>query len=128
VFEKAPPAHADRPIEYALDLTQPGTPMKWSHKPKPSAAAQSVSCCDVVNRGAAYAKGKIVYSTLDNHTVAKDGGGHLAARGLEDLGWHCLGLDLLRSGAQRLPLCTGPHHGRTVIVDAICARDDVKGR
>jgi glucose dehydrogenase len=40
-------------ILYALDLTQPGAPMKWSYKPKPTAAAQGVACCDVVNRGAA---------------------------------------------------------------------------
>jgi lanthanide-dependent methanol dehydrogenase len=35
-------------------------------------AAQGVACCDVVNRGAAYADGKIFYNTLDNHTVAVD--------------------------------------------------------
>jgi glucose dehydrogenase len=56
----------------ALDLTQPGVPLKWSYKPKPTAAAQGVAWCDVVNRGAAYAKGKIFYNTLDNHTVAID--------------------------------------------------------
>jgi lanthanide-dependent methanol dehydrogenase len=59
-------------ILYALDLTQPGAPMKSSYKPKPTAAAQGVACCDVVNRGAAYAKGKIFCNTLDNHTVAVD--------------------------------------------------------
>jgi PQQ-dependent dehydrogenase (methanol/ethanol family) len=57
-------------ILYALDLTQPGTPMRWSYKPKPVASAQGVACCDVVNRGAAYANGKIFYNTLDAHTVA----------------------------------------------------------
>jgi lanthanide-dependent methanol dehydrogenase len=31
-----------------------------------------MACCDVVNRGAAYADGKIFYNTLDNHTVAVD--------------------------------------------------------
>jgi len=59
-------------ILYALDLTQPGAPLKWSYQPKPTAAAQGVACCDVVNRGAAYAKGKIFYNTLDNHTIAID--------------------------------------------------------
>ncbi len=44
--------------------------MKWSYKPKPVASAQGVACCDVVNRGAAYAHGKIFYNTLDAHTVA----------------------------------------------------------
>ena len=59
-------------ILYALDLTKPGAPMKWIYRPGPIAAAQGVACCDVVNRGAAYADGKIVYNTLDNHTVAVD--------------------------------------------------------
>jgi len=38
---------------FALDLTQPGAPLKWSYKPKPLAAAQGVACCDVVNRRSA---------------------------------------------------------------------------
>jgi alcohol dehydrogenase (cytochrome c) len=59
-------------ILYALDLTKPGAPMKWIYRPGPIAAAQGVACCDVVNRGAAYADGKIVYNTLDNQTVAVD--------------------------------------------------------
>jgi lanthanide-dependent methanol dehydrogenase len=59
-------------ILYALDLTKPGAPMKWMYKPGPIAAAQGVACCDVVNRGASYADGKIVYNTLDNQTVAVD--------------------------------------------------------
>jgi PQQ-dependent dehydrogenase (methanol/ethanol family) len=57
---------------YAFDLTQPGAPAKWSFKPSPSAAAQGVACCDVVNRGAAFAGGRIFYNTLDDHTVAVD--------------------------------------------------------
>ncbi len=57
---------------YALDLTQPGLPVKWTYKPKPMAAAQGVACCDVVNRGVVYADGKIILNTLDNHTIAVD--------------------------------------------------------
>jgi PQQ-dependent dehydrogenase (methanol/ethanol family) len=57
---------------YALDLTKPGAPVKWVYKPKPLAASQGVACCDTVNRGAAYADGKIFYNTLDNHTVGVD--------------------------------------------------------
>jgi lanthanide-dependent methanol dehydrogenase len=57
---------------FALDLTQPGAPMKWRHQPKPAAAAQGVACCDFVNRGAAYADGRIFFNTLDAHTVALD--------------------------------------------------------
>ena len=57
---------------YALDLAQRGAPMKWMYKPRPLAASQGVACCDVVNRGAAYADGKVIFNTLDNHTVAVD--------------------------------------------------------
>ena len=46
--------------------------MRWSYEPKPDRAAKGVACCDVVNRGAAYFDGKIIYNTLDNHTVAVD--------------------------------------------------------
>ncbi|HWL69896.1 MAG TPA: methanol/ethanol family PQQ-dependent dehydrogenase [Geminicoccus sp.] len=59
-------------ILYALDLTKPGAPMKWRYEPKPAAAAQGVACCDVVNRGPAYAGGRIFYTTLDGHVVAVD--------------------------------------------------------
>jgi lanthanide-dependent methanol dehydrogenase len=57
---------------YALDLAKPGAPTKWKYDPKPAASAQGVACCDVVNRGAAYANGRIFYNTLDNYTVAVD--------------------------------------------------------
>jgi glucose dehydrogenase len=57
-------------VLYALDLTQPGAPVKWSYEPKPLSAARGVACCDVVNRGAAYANGTVFYNTLDNRTVA----------------------------------------------------------
>ena len=59
-------------ILFALDLSQPGAPMKWRYHPQPAAAAQGVACCDVVNRGGVYADGKIIYNTLDAHTVAVD--------------------------------------------------------
>jgi alcohol dehydrogenase (cytochrome c) len=57
---------------YALDLTKPGAPMKWVYKPNPSPSSQGVACCDVVNRGATYYNGKIIYNTLDVQTVAVD--------------------------------------------------------
>src|SRR5688572_5176659 len=59
-------------ILYALDLTQPGAPTRWTYRPEPLSAAQGVACCDVVNRGPAYADGRIFYNTLDAHTVAVD--------------------------------------------------------
>ena len=57
---------------YAIDLAQPGGQLKWVYKPHPARASQGVACCDVVNRGAAYADGKVVFNTLDAHTVAVD--------------------------------------------------------
>lgn len=59
-------------ILYALDLAQPGAPMKWKFEPKPEPASQGVACCDVVNRGAAFANGRIYFNTLDGHTIAVD--------------------------------------------------------
>lgn len=57
---------------YALDLTKPGAPVKWTYDPHVSRTAQGVACCDVVNRGAAYYNGRIYYNTLDVQTVAVD--------------------------------------------------------
>jgi PQQ-dependent dehydrogenase (methanol/ethanol family) len=59
-------------ILYALDLSQPGAPLKWKYEPHPSSASQGVACCDVVNRGAVYYDGKLIYNTLDAQTVAVD--------------------------------------------------------
>ena len=56
----------------ALDLTKPGFPMKWKYEPRPNPQAQGVACCDVVNRGASYADGKIFYVCLDDTAVAVD--------------------------------------------------------
>lgn len=57
---------------YALDLSRPGANVKWKFDPKPSASAQGVACCDVVNRGAAFADGRVFFNTLDNQTIAVD--------------------------------------------------------
>ncbi|MFL5494244.1 MAG: methanol/ethanol family PQQ-dependent dehydrogenase [Gemmatimonadales bacterium] len=57
---------------YALDLTQPGAPLKWTYKPNPASASQGVACCDLVNRGASYYDGKIIYNALDAETIAVD--------------------------------------------------------
>src|SRR5690349_21200683 len=56
---------------YALDLTKGGA-LKWSHTPAPDPWAEGVACCDVVNRGWAYAGGKLVYNLLDDRTIALD--------------------------------------------------------
>lgn len=57
---------------YALDLSRGGA-LKWKYEPGTSRAARGVACCDVVNRGAAYADGRVFFNTLDVHTVAVDG-------------------------------------------------------
>lgn len=44
----------------------------WEFKPKVDEYARGVSCCDVVNRGAAYVNGKVIYATLDDTVVAVD--------------------------------------------------------
>src|SRR5690606_4971334 len=58
-------------VMYALDLENPGR-AKWKYEPHPDPSALGVACCDWVNRGAAYADGRVFYNTLDNHTVALD--------------------------------------------------------
>jgi lanthanide-dependent methanol dehydrogenase len=59
-------------IVYALDLTKPGAPLKWSFAPKPAPASQGVACCDVVNRGGTVDGGKYIFNTLDGQTIAVD--------------------------------------------------------
>ncbi|UWZ86679.1 PQQ-dependent dehydrogenase, methanol/ethanol family [Occallatibacter riparius] len=56
----------------AYDLSQPNFPLKWKYEPHPDVASQGIACCDVVNRGASYADGKIIYALLDAHVVAVD--------------------------------------------------------
>jgi PQQ-dependent dehydrogenase (methanol/ethanol family) len=57
---------------YALDLTKPGAPLKWKFAPKPAPASQGLACCDVVNRGGTYDKGKFIFDTLDGQVIALD--------------------------------------------------------
>ena len=57
---------------YALDLSKPGAPTKWKYSPNPAPASQGVACCDVVNRGAVFANGKVFINTLDGYTAAVD--------------------------------------------------------
>jgi len=59
-------------VAYALDLERPGAPLRWKYRPENSQRAVGEACCDVVNRGAAYADGTLYYNLLDGHTVAVD--------------------------------------------------------
>jgi PQQ-dependent dehydrogenase (methanol/ethanol family) len=61
-------------VLYAFDLSKEGYPLRWKYRPDVSSDAIGVSCCDVVNRGAVYADGRIIYNLLDGHTVAVDAG------------------------------------------------------
>ena len=56
---------------FALDLTRQGA-LVWQYDPKPEAAARGVACCDVVNRGAVYWNGSIIFNTLDGRTISLD--------------------------------------------------------
>jgi len=59
-------------VVYAFDLSKEGYPLKWKYRPFVNPSSIGIACCDVVNRGATYADGKIVYNLLDGQTVALD--------------------------------------------------------
>jgi PQQ-dependent dehydrogenase (methanol/ethanol family) len=59
-------------VLYAFDLSREGYPLKWKYRPAVSPNAIGISCCDVINRGAFYVDGKVIYNLLDGHTVAVD--------------------------------------------------------
>jgi len=59
-------------LVYALDLAQPGAPVKWKFSPNPVSSSQGVACCDLVNRGAIWSNGRLFFNTLDNQTFALD--------------------------------------------------------
>ena len=56
----------------AIDLKDLHGAIKWRFHPNPDPTAVGKACCDVVNRGAVYAAGKIIYNLLDAHTIAVD--------------------------------------------------------
>ena len=56
---------------FALDLANGGR-LRWTFNPNANPFARDKACCDIVNRGAAFADGKIIYNVLDNTTVAVD--------------------------------------------------------
>lgn len=55
----------------ALDLANHGA-VKWKYRPPYLASAPGVSCCGHINRGPAYADGRVFYATLDNQVIAVD--------------------------------------------------------
>lgn len=56
---------------YAIDLDNVGR-IAWKFAPEQDKFSPSVACCDLVNKGVAYADGKILVSTLDTHVYALD--------------------------------------------------------
>ncbi|ANT63487.1 MULTISPECIES: methanol/ethanol family PQQ-dependent dehydrogenase [Roseobacteraceae] len=56
-------------IVYALDLKEDGK-IKWRYEPKQDPDVIPVMCCDTVNRGVAYADGKIFLHQADTKVVA----------------------------------------------------------
>jgi PQQ-dependent dehydrogenase (methanol/ethanol family) len=62
-FESAYPNNV-----YAVDLND--YHIKWSYTPKQDPFSVSVACCDLVNRGVAYADGKIIEDALDGQVIA----------------------------------------------------------
>jgi PQQ-dependent dehydrogenase (methanol/ethanol family) len=57
---------------FAIDLSKPGGERRWTFDPKADPRAVGIACCDVVNRGASYADGKVIYATLDAQAIAVD--------------------------------------------------------
>jgi PQQ-dependent dehydrogenase (methanol/ethanol family) len=58
-------------IVYALDTTHEGRVL-WKYEPKQDPSVIPVMCCDTVNRGLAYADGKVILSQADTTLVALD--------------------------------------------------------
>jgi len=56
---------------YAIDLDKIGQ-IVWKFAPEQDKFSPSVACCDLVNKGVAYADGKILVTTLDTHVYALD--------------------------------------------------------
>jgi len=56
---------------YAIDLDNVGK-IVWKFAPEQDKFSPSVACCDLVNRGVAYADGKILASALDTKLYALD--------------------------------------------------------
>lgn len=56
---------------YKLDLNAEGR-ILWKYEPRQDASVIPVMCCDTVNRGVAYADGKIFLAQADNTLVALD--------------------------------------------------------
>lgn len=59
-------------VLHAIDLSDPAAPLRWTFDPGVNPRAVGLACCDVVNRGAVYADGKVIYASLDGQVLAVD--------------------------------------------------------
>lgn len=59
-------------VLFALDLTRPAAPVKWRFAPEPDSIAAGLTCCDRLEHGPVYAKGRLYFSTLDGRVIALD--------------------------------------------------------
>ena len=65
-------AHTPFPnIVYALDLNDENK-IIWKYEPKQDPSVIPIMCCDTVNRGVAYAEGKVFLYQADTTLVALD--------------------------------------------------------
>ncbi len=74
-FSSGCPNMAQCNIVQALDLTDPDNPIQvWNYVKKTDRDESAVprACCDTVHRGVNYAKGKVIYHTLDGFVIALD--------------------------------------------------------
>ncbi len=58
-------------IVYAINLDRPGE-IAWKYDTNSDPNAIPMACCDLINRGPAYADGKLFVTTLDNQVIALD--------------------------------------------------------
>ncbi|WP_394092289.1 methanol/ethanol family PQQ-dependent dehydrogenase [Xanthobacter autotrophicus] len=58
-------------IVYALDLEHDGR-ILWKYEPKQDRAVTAIMCCDLINRGLAYAEGMVFLHQADTTIVALD--------------------------------------------------------
>jgi PQQ-dependent dehydrogenase (methanol/ethanol family) len=74
-FSSGCPNMAQCNILQALDMTDPDNPVQvWNYVKKTDRDESAVprACCDTVHRGVNYAKGKVIYHTLDGFVIALD--------------------------------------------------------
>ncbi|MGD9935668.1 MAG: PQQ-binding-like beta-propeller repeat protein, partial [Dehalococcoidia bacterium] len=74
-FSSGCPNMAQCNILQALDLSDPDNPVQvWNYVKKTDRDESAVprACCDTVHRGVNYAKGKVIYHTLDGFVIALD--------------------------------------------------------